>query len=31
MTPVDPPIGEDDLQAHVDQLLSPDRRQAVAA
>lgn len=30
MTPVDPPIGEDDLQAHVDQVLSPDRRQAVA-
>ena len=31
MTPVDPPIGEDDLQAHVDQVLSPDRRPAVAA
>ncbi len=31
MTPVDPPIGEDDLQAHVDQVLSPGRRQAVQA
>ncbi len=31
MTPAVPPIGEDDLQAYVDQVLAPDRRQAVDA